>query len=171
MSTQLLIIGAGVYGLVAKEIAESMGCFDTIAFADDAAHQLPDGTTVVGKVTDIGQLGTQFSHAVVAIGNPQVRRSILQTLEEHTSCTVARLVSPQAYVAPSAVLGAGCIVEPMAVVHTGCTLDKGCLISAGAVVNHGAHLCETVHVDCNATVLGGKTVPAGTKVESGTVFK
>ena len=32
----LLILGAGQYGVLAKEIAESMGCFATIAFLDDS---------------------------------------------------------------------------------------------------------------------------------------
>ena len=31
----LLIIGAGQYGMVAKEIAESMKCFEKIDFVDD----------------------------------------------------------------------------------------------------------------------------------------
>ena len=37
MNKNLLILGAGIYGLVAKEIAESMGCFGKIAFVDDNA--------------------------------------------------------------------------------------------------------------------------------------
>ena len=32
----LLILGAGQYGVMAKEIAEAMGAFDRIAFLDDA---------------------------------------------------------------------------------------------------------------------------------------
>lgn len=46
MNQNLLIIGAGIYGLVAKEIAESMGCFRQIDFVDDGAKKTPDGTPV-----------------------------------------------------------------------------------------------------------------------------
>ena len=35
----LLIIGAGQYGVVAKEIAESMKCFEKIDFVDDVVLQ------------------------------------------------------------------------------------------------------------------------------------
>lgn len=35
MGNNLLIVGAGIYALVAKEIAESMGGFDKIDFIDD----------------------------------------------------------------------------------------------------------------------------------------
>ena len=35
----LLIIGAGQYGMVAKEIAESMKCFEKIDFVDDVCRK------------------------------------------------------------------------------------------------------------------------------------
>ena len=38
MNRDLLIIGAGQYGMVAKEIAESMRCFDKIDFLDDKSR-------------------------------------------------------------------------------------------------------------------------------------
>ena len=45
----LLIIGAGQYGMVAKEIAESMKCFEKIDFVDDVLQpevSLPQKRTV-----------------------------------------------------------------------------------------------------------------------------
>lgn len=68
MSRNLLIIGAGIYGLVAKEIAESMGCFEKIAFVDDGAKVTPDGTPVIGTSNDLTALAGAYSDAVVAIG-------------------------------------------------------------------------------------------------------
>lgn len=171
MNNNLLIVGSGIYGIVAKEIAESMMCFEKIAFADDMAKETPTGIAVMGKVSDIKQLGEQYGYAIVAIGNPDVRLRILKKIEEETECRIVSLISPQAYTSPSAKIDLGCIVEPMAVIHAGCVVEKGCIVSAGSVVNHASHLCEGVHVDCNATVLGGKTVPAGTKIASGTVFE
>lgn len=170
MNKNLLIVGAGVYGLVAKEIAESMNCFDKIAFVDDARKITPDGIETVGGTCDIKTLINDYQNVVVAMGNPSVRISLLQKLES-LSCEIVTLVSPYAYVAPSAQIGKGCIIEPMAVVHTQARLCKGCLISAGAVVNHASVCEEGVHVDCNATVIGDTVVPFGTKVCSGQVFK
>ena len=43
MNHNLLIVGAGIYRVVAKEIAESMECFDKIAFADDKKKMTPNG--------------------------------------------------------------------------------------------------------------------------------
>jgi len=171
MNRNLLIIGAGIYGLVAKEIAEDMGCFDHIAFVDDGANAAPDGTPVVGTSKELVSLSNEYAYTVVAIGNPAVRQMLLQTIENETLLQLAVLVSPKAYVSPSAQLGQGSIIEPMSVVHAGCVLGKGCLVCAGAVVNHAALCGDCVQVDCNATVAGNTVVPGGTKVNSNTVYK
>lgn len=171
MNRNLLIIGAGIYGLVAKEIAESMGCFEKIAFLDDGADEAPDGTPVIGTTNDLASLSKEYANAVVAIGDPGVRQRLLDRIKRETLMRIATLVSPRAYVSPSAQIGKGCILEPMAVVHTGCILGKGCLVCAGAVVNHASLCGDCVQVDCNATVAGNTVVQSGVKVPSGTVYQ
>ena len=42
----LLILGAGQFGLMVKEIAESMSCFDKIDFLDD------NNEIAIGKLCD-----------------------------------------------------------------------------------------------------------------------
>ena len=170
MNKNLLIVGAGIYGVVASEIAAEMGCFDEISFVDDAFQTAPNGSPIVGKVSDIDRLGCQYNSIIVAVGNPEVRLSLLRRIEEETTFSIATLVSPRAYVAPSAQIMKGSIVEPMAVIHTGSVIAVSCIISAGAVVNHASMCCDGVHVDCNATVAGMTLVPAGTKVKSGEVY-
>lgn len=171
MNKKLLIVGAGIYGFVAKEIAESLKIFEKIDFVDDNKTETPNGIKTVGKVKDIETLAVEYGNAIVAIGNPEVRLRLIQKIEEETPCRIVTLVSPRAYVASSAQIGKGSIVEPMAVVHTGCVIATGCIISAGAVVNHASMCCDGVHVDCNATVAGHTLVPAGMKICSGQVFK
>ena len=55
----LLILGAGVYGRVAKEIAESMGVFGKIAFIDDNAKTTPNGSPVIGRFSDVEPLASE----------------------------------------------------------------------------------------------------------------
>lgn len=169
MENNLLIIGAGIYGLVAKEIAESMRCFDRIAFVDDRASAAPDGMPVIGTTADLEHLRDSFNCVIIAIGNPSVRKNLLDKAEG--VFTIVTLISPQAYISPSAKIAKGCIIEPMAVIHAGAVLGQGTLVSAGAVVNHAAVCGEVVHVDCNAVVPGSVTVPEGTKVCSCTVYQ
>ena len=171
MNKNLLIVGAGTYGVVASEIAADMGCFEKIDFVDDERKTTPNGLEVVGTTQDIDELAIQYSNIIVAIGNPEVRLSLLNRIKEETPYRIVSLVSPKAYVSPSAQIMIGCIIEPMSVVHTGCVICPGCIISAGAVVNHATMCCDGVHVDCNATVEGYCLVPAGTKICSGEIYK
>lgn len=171
MNRNLLIVGASTYSIVASEIAADMGCFGKIDFVDDERKTTPNGTAVVGTTKDIDNLAPHYSDIVVAIGNPKVRLSLLNRIESKTPYCIASLVSPKAYVSPSAQVMSGCIIEPMAVVQANCVIGHGCIISAGAVVNHATTCCDGVHVDCNATVEGYCLVPTETKIFSGEVYK
>lgn len=171
MNKNLLIVGASTYGIVASDIAMDMGCFDKIDFVDDNRKTTPNGIDVIGTTKDIEKLVWQYSNIIVAIGNSEVRLSLIKKIEEETPYRIVSLVSPKAYVSSTAQIMKGCIIEPMAVIHTACVIHVGCIISAGAVINHASMCCEGVHIDCNATVAGYTIVPAGMKVCSGIVFK
>lgn len=171
MHKNLLIVGAGTYADVAYEIASDMGCFEKIDFVDDMRKATPNGIAVIGTTRDIEALAAKYTDIVVAIGTLGIRMAMLNTIKEKTDLCIVSLISPRAYVSPSAQIMSGCIIEPTAVVHTGCVIAEGCIISAGAVVNHASKCCEGVHVDCNATVAGYSLVPAGTKIGSGEVYK
>ena len=167
----LLIVGAGAYAQVAAEIAADMGVFRQIAFVDDNAKILWNGLPVAGTTDDIERLAEEYGAICVAIGNPQVRLSLLNKIKEKFPEKIVSLISPRAYISPAAKVMPGCVVEPMAVVHSQCVLEEGCIISAGAVVNHTSTCCSGVHLDCNATVYPYTIVPAGMKISSGEVYK
>lgn len=159
----LLILGAGQYGRVARETAEAMGCFERIAFLDD------NSLLAIGKLSDYECFAQSYGSAFVAMGNPQLRMQWLNKLEQ-TGYELPVLIHPKAFVSPSAVIGLGSIVEPMAVVNSEAVIEKGGLICAGCVVNHNAHIMPVCQIDCNAVVASNGLVPEGTKVMSGTVF-
>lgn len=163
MNNNLLILGAGQFGAMAKEIAEDMGCFGKIAFLDDRNED------AIGKLDDYEHFVVDYNYGIVAIGNTEIRLKLIQKLEE--ACyRVAILVSPRAYVSPSAQLMKGTIVEPMATVQTSSTVCVGCIISSGAVVRHNTFVGDGCHCDCNSVVLSGAVVPAKTKVNCGEIY-
>lgn len=171
MNKNLLIVGAGIYGFVAKEIADSLKCFEKIAFVDDEYETTPNGIAVIGKVRDVDNLIGEYYNIIVALLNPEHRLQLIKKLEEETSCRIATLVSPYAYIAPSAQIGKGSIIGPKVVIGTGSVVLKGCIISAGAVISYCSMCCDGVHIDCNATVAENTIVPAGTKVACGVIYK
>ena len=177
----LLIIGAGQYGLMAFEIAQAMGSFGEIAFLDDSytapaaspenVIANPEGAAihVIGTPRDISQFAADFRCGFVAIGNPQIRARLIEHLKSN-GITLATLIHPTAYVSPSAQLQTGCCVEPLAVVQTGAFLGTATFVASGAVIRHNAIVGDFCHIDCNAVVLTGATVPNDTKVPCNTVF-
>lgn len=160
---KLLIIGAGQYGMVTKETAESMNCFEQIDFLDD------NNPIAVGKIAQYEEFVSDYKYAIVAIGNLEFRLELTEKLQ-NAGYTIATIISPLAYISKSAVINEGCIVEAMTVVNTEAVISKCCFISAGAVVNHNSVIGEGCHIDCHATVKSNANVEAKTKVEYGQVY-
>ena len=179
----LLVLGAGQYGVMAAEIAKSMGAFDRIAFLDDSflkttgadlCEEQGDGVVskcnhVIGSLSDIERFATNFRFGFVAIGNPALRRKLTEQLLAN-GFSLATLVHPTAYVSPSAKLQKGCCVEPLATIQTGAVIGGASFVASGAVIRHNATVGEYSHVDCNAVVETLAEVPAGTHVACGSVF-
>ena len=159
----LLILGMGQYGIVAKEVAEESGQFEKIAFLDD------NNPEAVGKLSEGGKFVREYTQAFAAVGNPELRAALLKRAEEG-GFEIVTLVSPRAYVSRSAESGKGCIVEPMAVVNAAVKLKAGVFVCAGSVVNHNAEVGAMCQIDCNATVAASAKVPDGTKVGLGEVY-
>lgn len=159
----LLIIGAGQYGRLVMEIAEDLGIYDRIDFADDNS-----GEAVCG-VSAINDLYPEYGSIVVAIGDPAVRCSLTEMLL-NTEFEIATIISTRAYVSPTASIGKGCIVEPFAVIQSEAVVEDGCFISAGAVVNHNCTVGAYSHIDCNASVMKSSAVPEMSDIKANTTW-
>lgn len=160
----LLIIGAGQYGHVAKETAQAMGCFCRIDFLDD------NSPLAIGKTADAEKLRPHYAAAFVAMGNPVLRRQWIEQLKSW-GYELPVLQHPHATVMPSASVGKGSIVEAQAVINSNAQIGIACLICAGAVINHNAVVEDYCQIDCHATVSARTHVPANSKIPCGEVFK
>lgn len=172
MNRNLLILGAGQYGTVVKEIAEEMQCFEKIAFLDDTyGNEKADETyheAAIGRLSDYEEQTPNYSYAIVAMGNPQLRREWTEKLVE-VGFKIPVIVSPRAFVSPSAQLRYGAVIEPLAGVQANAVVGIGSFVSMGAVVNHNAFVGDYCHIDCNATVESGAFVSVGELVACGEV--
>ena len=155
---KLLILGAGQYGMVAKEIAEAIGQFEHISYLDD------NSSAAIGRLSDFDRYTIDFDSAVVAIGNAETRLKLIEQLVA-AGYDVPVLIHPRAYVAPSAEIGRGSFIEPMAVIHTDVTIGMGCIISAGTIINHNAVVGEGCHLNCGTIIGARANVPSCTKID------
>lgn len=158
----LLIVGAGEFGHLVSELARNLG-YEKIGFLDD---KNPDA---LGKIADFLNFSEEFEEFFISIGNSKIRELLFTKFSK--TFQTATLISPLAYVSPSAVVKAGCIVEPMAVINTGAIVGHACIINAGAVVNHNASVGDYCQINCNAVVSADHSVPPGGKVDEGCVWK
>ena len=164
---KLLILGAGGYGKTVSDIAHQLGCYQKIAFLDDAKEGTPG---VLGKCEDYLQFADESTEMYPAFGSNETRMAWLERFEE-AGIRVPTIVHPTAYVSPLATLYAGVTVLPMAVVNTGVTVKNGCIINIGALIDHDSVIEAGCHLAPGAIVKAENRIPAGMKVESGTVIE
>ena len=160
---KLLVLGAGQYGKVAKEIAESTGVYDNIEFLDD------NNPIAIGHLSELENFTSEFEHAVVAIGNSELRLKLIDELVA-SGYTVPILVHPTAYVSPSASILEGSFVEPNAVIHTDVMIGEGCIISAGTIINHNATVGDGCHLNCGTLVKARAVIKGMYKSDYGEIL-
>ncbi len=159
---KLLILGAGQYGQLVKELARNH--YTTIDFLDDNSN------VAIAPLNSYKELKEEYQNAIVAIGNNDVRMEWLEKLETE-GYNIPTLISDKAYGSPSSEVAKGCIVEPMVSINTAAKIEKGSIISSGAVVNHNSIVKFGCHIDCNAVVGAGAIVPEKTNIAYGQVIR
>lgn len=145
MNKNLLILCDSPYGTVAKEIALSMGCFEKV----DVLNQhfgVPEAEGVyheisIGKLEDYENFAGTYSYAVAAFEDSQARLAWSDKLIE-AGFAIISLISPKAYVSPSAQINQGCIIEPLAGVNSNVSVGACSIIKMGALINHNSLVAE-----------------------------
>lgn len=153
---KLVILGAGQYGMVARDVAEATGRYESIAFLDDASD------LAVGRLDDIETI--DYDEAFIAIGNPTVRRQYADRVKK-----LATLVHPTAVVMGT--VGKGSIIEPLAIISTGAVVGRCSIIMGGAVIGHNAILGDFCQIRYNAVVAERVTIPDMTQTLCGVVHE
>ena len=167
-----MILGAGQYGTVVKETALEMGVFDKINFLDDRFDNdnIDSGNEVIGRIDALDSLCSEYKYAIPAIGDADIRMKLIEKAEK-MSYKIPCIISPRAYVSPSAHIGKGAVIEPLAGVHANAEVGAAAYISMGAAINHNAVVGDGCHVDNNAVVMSGAEIPAMVKVNPGVTVK
>ena len=158
----LLIIGAGQYGLLTKEIAESMNKFDNISFLDD------NNSIAIGKINDYKKYIGKYKYAVIAIGNSNIRYDLFEKIKENF--TITTIVSPYSYVSNSSIIEDGCIIEPGAIIHANTKIGCSTFICANAIVNHNAEVGKFCHINCGAIIKSNSNIQDFTKIDYGIII-
>jgi len=160
---KLLILGAGQFGNLIRELCEMTGEWETIDFLDDKSDKAIDKLDNYRKYID------KYDYAYVAFGNNAMRRVWMEKIEECYKIPV--LIHPTAFVSPSAELGDGTVVLPKAVVHTNSVTGKGCIVNVGAILDHDSVMENYTHLCVGVVVKARCVIKENSRLESGTVIQ
>ena len=138
----LLILGAGSFSTEVEELARQLG-YNDIAFLDDSPNTARC-QPIIGKRDGVPAFIQQFSSAIVALGNNEVRMKYTRMLLD-AGYYVPVLVHPTAYVSKDATLSCGCIVRAKAVISRYVKLGTAVIINAGVIIDHDCTIGEGVH--------------------------
>jgi len=159
----IVVIGSGGHAKVVVDTIQAAGMHVPVVYDDDAArwNQTLSGVPIVGPVDQIQD--SEYSLAVVAVGDAQTRKRLVDRLDVDW----ATIVHPDAYVAPSAKLGRGTVVFAGAVVQPDAQIGEHAIINTGANVDHDCRLGDFVQVAPGAHLSGCVTVDEGTFLGTG----
>ena len=143
----LLILGAGNYGVEVKELAQSLGVFRKIAFLDDDLSK----TEALGPCADFEKYVDKYPIAIPAIGDGLIRMKWMARLER-AGFVLPVLIHPSAVVSPSATIGYGTVVCANVTVGVGVVVGNGCILESGATVDRFVDIPDGTHVDCGHIV-------------------
>lgn len=167
---RVVIFGAGGLGELVHDILQVAGTVHVVGFldSDPCLHgQQRDGLPVLGGLDQVGTLRwSGVTHAVVAIGDNQVRTRIADALTQRGLGLISA-IHPQATIAPSAELGRHLIIGARVTVCVHAVIEDHCVISSGAIIEHDNHLGPGAFIHPAVRLAGGVRVEAGATLEIG----
>lgn len=161
----VIVVGASGYGREVFQYVKDVSRHDTDIRAKGL---LDDDATLRGSMGGEDIIGDTYTYAiqehdrfVISAGSPDVRHTLAERLAGR-GAKFFTLIHPNAYVAPTARIGAGCIVSPYASVCSYAQLEDHILLVVYASVAHDCRIGSYCSFSPYSAVAGGGVV--GSKV-------
>lgn len=162
MANKLLIVASKRYGDYVKEIAESMGCFETISFVDN------DRKDAIGRLDGLSSFYPEYNCAIAACDDGEERLMWNKKLEELFNVPV--LFHKDSTISPSSSLLPGSIVEPRAVIGCQTTIGSSTVVGAGSIVEPYCIIGDGSTLKSGTIVKSTSIVGSNTTIQQGFVL-
>ena len=137
------------------------------AFVDDGQVVGTEicGIPVVGKISDVPKLHTNYKLLVVGIGNNKFRAQVYEKAKE-LGYAFLNIIAPSAYISPYAKLGCGCVILQNACVQNSAVVGNGVLLNAGTEVHCDAAVGDYALIYTNSVIRTGAAVGSYVRIGS-----
>ena len=166
------------------DLVQSVENMDLLGVFELQADAVPPGLNYLGRDSEWSEVQERFPgvKVLVATDSFALRRQLFSFYGEEN---VASIIAPDAIVAPTAHLGAGCIVQHDVKIMRAAQIGTGCKFNMDVTVHHDAvigdfctltpgcrllgkvTLEDDVYVGSGATILPGCTIARGTVIGAG----
>ena len=166
MSDGIYIIGAGGHAKVVISTLLAAGKKVAAIFDDDPGtwdSRIFD-VPIQGPIAVLNDLPQK--RAIVAIGNNEVRKRIVQQMPHVEWVSV---IHPRAYVHVSVVMGPGSVIFAGAIIQPETRIGAHVIVNTGATVDHDCCLEDYVHVCPGSHLAGGVILKTGVMMGIGAV--
>lgn len=169
MKEKLLIVGAGGFGRVTLEHA--IKDFDC-SFVDDGKSigEAINGVKVVGGVSDLPFLFTEYKKLVLSIGNNNVRENIYKQAKD-IGYSFPCIVDKSAYISPYASVSDGCVILNNVVIQNGSKVGTATILNPGVEVHHDSSVGDFCCIYTNSVIRTYAKVEDGVKIGSNVTIK
>lgn len=190
MREKLILIGGGGHCKSCIDVIQAEGRFEIAGIVENSGYQVTGsdkgsrfrgndkegyqllGYPVIGTDDDLPELIKEYKNALITVGqiqHPFVRMKLFAMIGELGGIFPV-IVSPNAYVSKTAMIGAGTIVMHHAVVNTEAVIGVNCILNTGSLVEHEASVGDHCHISTYAILNGQGRVGNRTFIGSRTVL-
>lgn len=176
MSKNIIIAGAGGFGREVQWLIERVNQstqsseerWNLLGYVDDGIEQgtLVDDQPVLGGIEYL-QKKKQPVHVVCAIGNAEVRRTVVRKLSENENIHFPNLIDPSVQISKRVRLGKGNILCAGTILTADIVLKDFVILNLDCTVGHDVQLDSYVTVYPSVNISGNVTVGEGCELGTG----
>lgn len=178
MKEKLVLIGGGGHTKSCIDVIQEEGRFDIVGIVENPGFQAPGigsqvlGYQVIGTDDDLPVLANTYGNFLITVGQitqPDTRIRLFEKLRM-LGGRFPVIISPHAYVSPTALVGPGTIVMHHAVINTEARVGMNCIVNTGALIEHEAVTGDHCHISTYAVLNGQCAVGSRTFIGSHAVL-
>ncbi len=158
----LVLIGGGGHCVSCVDVIEQIGEYEIVGIVDtpDKVGTKLLGYSYIGTDADLKSLVQKYKNAFVTVGQLRTntaRKSLIQKLLE-CDAHIPTLISPRAYVSPTATIGRGSLVMHDTLVNAQAKIGDYCILNTKSLVEHDCEVGNYSHIATGAILNGAVQV-------------